>query len=150
MISTKPLRGDTVIKYGFSPAVRAMLMLQPQSSCPGYCRAGACAQIRSGHSPLGGNNPRVFCCCTSAGQAYLQAKDGVKAAGEFQKILDHNGLNTTSVFSSFGAAGTSPRVRTARRSSERQDGLPGFLRSFGRMLIPMCRCWWRQNRNTRN
>ena len=32
------------------------------------------------------------------GLAYLQAKDGVKAASEFQKILDHNGLNTVSVF----------------------------------------------------
>lgn len=27
------------------------------------------------------------------GQAYLQAHDGVKAAAEFQKILDHRGLN---------------------------------------------------------
>ena len=30
------------------------------------------------------------------GQAYLQMKDGGKAAGEFQKILDHRGINVMS------------------------------------------------------
>jgi len=32
------------------------------------------------------------------GEAYLRSHDGVKAALEYQKILDHRGLNTTSMF----------------------------------------------------
>jgi outer membrane protein assembly factor BamD (BamD/ComL family) len=32
------------------------------------------------------------------GLAYLQGKDGGKAAGEFQKILDHRGLSALSEF----------------------------------------------------
>ncbi len=88
--------GDTVIKYGFSPAVRAMLMLHRNQA------AQAIAELEPVRKydlafPLGGNNP-AFLLLYVRGQAYLQAKDGVKAAGEFQKILDHNGLNTTSVF----------------------------------------------------
>jgi hypothetical protein len=47
--------------------------------------------------PLGGSNP-AFLLPYVRGLAYLQANDGATAAGEFQKILDHNGLNTVSVF----------------------------------------------------
>jgi len=88
--------GDTVIKYGFSPAVRAMLMLHRNQAAQAIVELEPVRKYDLAF-PLGGNNP-AFLLLYVRGQAYLQAKDGVKAAGEFQKILDHNGLNTTSVF----------------------------------------------------
>jgi DNA-binding winged helix-turn-helix (wHTH) protein/tetratricopeptide (TPR) repeat protein len=44
------------------------------------------------------NNPTIvsFLAIYVRGQAYLQAREGTKAAGEFQKILDHRGVDLTS------------------------------------------------------
>jgi serine/threonine protein kinase len=92
----KTYLADTVIKYGFSPAVRALLMLHRNQA------AQAIAELEPVRKydlafPLGANNA-VFLLPYVRGLAYLQAQDGAKAAGEFQKILDHNGVNTLSVF----------------------------------------------------
>jgi serine/threonine protein kinase len=92
----KAYPADTIIKYGFSPAIKALVMLHRNQT------EQAIAELEPMHKydfafSLGGSNP-AFLLLHVRGLAYLQAKDGVKAAGEFQKILDHNGLNPISVF----------------------------------------------------
>ena len=56
------------------------------------------------------------------GQAYLQMKDGAKAAGEFQKILDHRGIDAMSeliplaqlnLARAYVLQGDTPKARTA-------------------------------------
>jgi len=92
----KTYPADTIIKYGFSPAVRALLLLQHNQAAQAIAELEPVRKYDLAFS-LGANNPS-FLLLYVRGLTYLQAKDGVKAAGEFQKILDHNGLNTISVF----------------------------------------------------
>ena len=92
----KTYPADTIIKYGFSPAVRALLMLHRNQAAQAAAELEPVRKYDLAFS-IGGNNP-AFLLLYVRGLAYLQAKDGVKAVGEFQKILDHNGVNTISVF----------------------------------------------------
>jgi serine/threonine protein kinase/tetratricopeptide (TPR) repeat protein len=87
---------DPVIKYAMSPAVRALVLMRQNDTT----RAVAALEPARKYDlafPVGGGSP-AFLVMYVRGLAYLQAKDGVKAAGEFQRILDHIGLNTVSVF----------------------------------------------------
>jgi serine/threonine protein kinase/Flp pilus assembly protein TadD len=87
---------DTTIKCGISPAVNALLRLRRNE--PGQAIA-ALEPFRKYDLAfsLGANNP-AYLLLYVRGQAYLQAKDGGKAAAEFQKMLDHDGMNPASVF----------------------------------------------------
>ena len=76
--------------------MRALLLLQHNQAAQAIAELEPVRKYDLAFS-LGANNPS-FLLLHVRGLAYLQAKDGLKAAGEFQKILDHNGLNTVSVF----------------------------------------------------
>jgi tetratricopeptide (TPR) repeat protein len=92
----KTYSADTTIKYGISPAVRALLLLHRNQATQAIAELEPVRKYDLAFV-LGGTNP-AFLLPYVRGLAYLQAKDGVKAVAEFQKILDHNGLNTVSVF----------------------------------------------------
>jgi eukaryotic-like serine/threonine-protein kinase len=85
---------DTTEKYVYSPAVRALVLLRRNEAAQAVA---ALEPVRKYDLAFPISNI-TFAGMYVRGLAYLQAKDGVKAAGEFQKILDHNGLNTASVF----------------------------------------------------
>jgi serine/threonine protein kinase/Tfp pilus assembly protein PilF len=82
---------DTIIHQVFIPLIQARTNLQ---------RANAAEAV----TVLEAARPYEMCGLFSPtysvlfirGLAYLQMKDGVKAAGEFQKILDHRGINAVS------------------------------------------------------
>ena len=87
---------DTAIKYAFSPVIRALLFLRRNDA------AQAIAVLEPAHkldlaSARSGYNPALLVLYVR-GLAYLQARDSAKAGSEFQKILDHNGLNPMSLF----------------------------------------------------
>ena len=87
---------DTTIKYAISPAVNALLLMRRNNAAQAIAVLEPSRKYDLAFS-LGANNP-AFLMLYVRGQAYLQAKDGAKAAGEFQKILDHDGVAPLSVF----------------------------------------------------
>ena len=89
----KPL--DTLLNQVKLPTARALLSLEHSQP------AQAVAALESAKAFDLGTERRAFGTFLSMyvrGEAYLRSHDGVKAALEYQKILDHRGLNTTSVF----------------------------------------------------
>jgi tetratricopeptide (TPR) repeat protein len=85
---------DTMIKYAHLPAIKALVLLHKNDA------AGAIAALESArkYDLAFAGSSAAYLVLFVRGQAYLEAKDGAKAAGEFQKILDHNGVNSVSVF----------------------------------------------------
>jgi serine/threonine protein kinase len=85
---------DTMVQYAHLPATKALVLLHKNDA------AGAIATLEPARKYdlafAGGS--AAYLVLFVRGQAYLEAKDGVKAAGEFQKILDHNWVNPVSVF----------------------------------------------------
>jgi tetratricopeptide (TPR) repeat protein len=81
---------DTVIRYTVVPSAKALNLLHNN-------KAGeAISVLEAGRKfELGANNGYgSYWIIYVRGFAYLQLHDGVKAAAEFQKILDHRGVNT--------------------------------------------------------
>ena len=87
---------DTTVKYAISPAAKALLLLRRNDAAQAIAALEPSRKYDLAFS-LGANNP-AYLLLYVRGQAYLQAKDGVKAVGEFQKILDHDGVAALSVF----------------------------------------------------
>lgn len=85
---------DTFIQNAYIPVVQGFANLQRGNG------AAVVAALEVGRPyELGGgagsSNP-AYWVLYLRGLAYLRMKDGVKAAGEFQKILDHRGVQPTS------------------------------------------------------
>jgi len=58
------------------------------------------------------------------GQAYLAAREGSQAAGEFQKIIDHRSLGLNPLGSR--PSRSRPRLRLGGRHGQSQSGIPEF------------------------
>jgi len=85
---------DTILQGGVLPACRALFALKKNE--PAQAIEGL-EPVRKYDLAFPNGNP-AYLLLYVRGLAYLQAKDGTKAAGEFQKILDHNGVAPISVF----------------------------------------------------
>jgi tetratricopeptide (TPR) repeat protein len=85
---------DTLNRFAYSPVVKALVLLHRNEAV----LAVAALEPARNYDLASPISNITFAGMYVRGLAYLQAKDGVKAGGEFQKILDHNGLNTASVF----------------------------------------------------
>jgi len=84
---------DTLLTQVKLPIARALLDLQRNQP------AQAIAALDSATSYDLGADRRLFGTYDSLyvrGEAYLRSRDGIKAAPEFQKILDHRGIDATS------------------------------------------------------
>ncbi len=91
---------DTLLNQTFIPLVRANISLQHNQP------AQALTQLEpSTPYELGVGRGRPFRIMSDWGEAYRHSHDGAKAAAEFQKILDHRGLDTTSVLYSLAHLG---------------------------------------------
>ena len=84
---------DTVLNQAYLPSVRAILDLQRNQPLQ------AIGQLESAFPYELGAGPRATEYWTNyiRGRAYLAAHDGAKASAEYQKILDHRGVDPTSV-----------------------------------------------------
>jgi eukaryotic-like serine/threonine-protein kinase len=111
---------DTMLKYSATPAVRAVILLRSHRPAKAIDALEPARKYDLAF-PLGGSNT-AFLVLYVRGMAYLETKDGVKASGEFQKIMDHNGLNPNSIFlplaqlglaRAFEAQGDSAKAKTA-------------------------------------
>ena len=88
----KEFPDDTVVKYTAAPSVEATNLIHQNKA------AEAVTILEpSRRYELDGRYAQ-YLSLYARGSAYLQLKDGAKAAAEFQKILDHRGLNPVSPF----------------------------------------------------
>ena len=85
---------DSVIQGAFVPGTRALLLLRKNDAA----HAVTLLEPSRKYDLAFPNGNVAFFILFVRGLAYLQLRDGAKAAGEFQKILDHNGLYTVSQF----------------------------------------------------
>jgi ATP/maltotriose-dependent transcriptional regulator MalT len=82
---------DTIVQYNYVPTVRAKLALSKGSTSKAIdvLRAAAPYELGVTTSSLGGT---ALYPVYVRGEAYLAARRGTEAVGEFQKILDHRGI----------------------------------------------------------
>jgi len=87
---TKRFPQNTVVQTRYLPMARSALALNSGNAQGALDALSAAAPYELGHT----NEDFTFALYPIyfRGQAYLAAKNGVAAAGEFQKILDHSGV----------------------------------------------------------
>jgi len=87
---TKRFPQDTVVQTRYLPMARSALALNSGNAQVALDALAAAAPYELGHT----NEDFTFAVYPVyfRGQAYLAAKNGAAAAGEFQKILDHSGV----------------------------------------------------------
>jgi predicted Ser/Thr protein kinase len=78
---------DTIVQFHYLPTLHAQLALNAHNSAKAIEVLQAAASYELGSADIGVLHP-VF----MRGQAYLAAHQGVEAAAEFQKVLDHRGI----------------------------------------------------------
>jgi serine/threonine protein kinase/tetratricopeptide (TPR) repeat protein len=89
---------DILLRQVNLPCVRALIELQRKTP-------GQAIQALQAATPYELGIALAFLPTYIRGQAYLQAKRGTEAAGEFQKIVDHRGINPTGVEHSLAKLG---------------------------------------------
>jgi serine/threonine protein kinase/predicted Zn-dependent protease len=97
----KEAPSDTVLNQVFLPCARAVLSLQHNQPSQAVAQTDSAIPYELGAGPrASGFAPNYV-----RGEAFLRAHDGAKAAAEFQKILDHRGVDPTGVLYSLAHVG---------------------------------------------
>jgi eukaryotic-like serine/threonine-protein kinase len=114
---------DTVLNQVNLPLVRAVLSLQRNQP------AQAIAQLQSAIPYELGAGPRSagYFANSVRGEAFLRAHDGVKAAAEYQKILDHRGIDPTSVLYSLAHLGLGRAYALQGDTAKAKTGYQDFF-----------------------
>jgi tetratricopeptide (TPR) repeat protein len=84
------------------PVARALISLQRNQPEQAVAALDSAKPYELGADGRGSGN---FAAIYTRGEAFLHLRDGVKAAAEFQKILDHRGVDPTSVLCSLAHLG---------------------------------------------
>ncbi len=98
---SKDYPSDTIIRYTVVPSAKALNLLHNNKA------AEAISELEAGRKFEVGQNGGygTFWILYVRGLAYLQLHEGAKAAAEFQKILDHRGVNPIHVIYPLGLLG---------------------------------------------
>jgi serine/threonine protein kinase/tetratricopeptide (TPR) repeat protein len=91
---------DTLLHAVTFPVVQATISLQHNDAAKAIAQTEAATAY-----DLGATRVKAFRLLSTRGEAFLQAHDGAKAAAEYQKILDHRGLESTSILYSLAHLG---------------------------------------------
>lgn len=83
---------DTLLQFNEIPAARAIVFIHQNKSAEAIDLLEPSRKYELGN----GLAPSTYLILYVRGLAYLQLHDGAKAAAEFQRILDHPGLNSVS------------------------------------------------------
>jgi eukaryotic-like serine/threonine-protein kinase len=109
---------DTLLNQVWLPLAQATNDLQRNHPAEAIVRLQSAAPYEWGGPPSGAAYWPIYI----RGEAFLKARDGVKAAAEYQKILDHRGIQPTSQLYSlarlglgraYALQGDTPRARAA-------------------------------------
>ncbi|HLW79795.1 MAG TPA: protein kinase, partial [Terriglobia bacterium] len=80
---------DTILTQVNIPVTRALLQMDAKNPAQAVAALEPSRPYELGGPPFGADYWPIY----MRGEAQLQARDGVKAAAEYQKILDHRGIN---------------------------------------------------------
>ncbi len=115
----KEFPSDTLLNQVKLPVARALNSLQRNQPAPALEALDSAKPYELGADRrLAGDFVAIYV----RGEAFLHLRDGVKAAAEFQRILDHRGIDPTSVLCSlahlglgraYALSGDAARARTA-------------------------------------
>jgi len=83
---------DTLLQFFEIPAARALMLIHENKSAEAITLLEPTRKYELGNTIV----PCTYLTMYVRGLAYLQLRDGPKAAAEFQRILDHPGLNSLS------------------------------------------------------
>jgi serine/threonine protein kinase/tetratricopeptide (TPR) repeat protein len=109
---------DTLLNRVWLPLAQATNDIQRNQPAEAILRLESAAPYELGGPPSGA----VYWPIYIRGEAFLKARDGVKAAAEYQKILDHRGIDPTSplyslawlgVGRAYTLQGDTPKARAA-------------------------------------
>jgi tetratricopeptide (TPR) repeat protein len=92
---------DTLLNQVWLPLAQAMNDIQRNQPAEAIARLESAAPYEWGGPPFGALYWSIYI----RGEALLKARDGVKAAAEYQKILDHRGIDPTSPLYSLARLG---------------------------------------------
>jgi eukaryotic-like serine/threonine-protein kinase len=115
---SKRFREDTTLQFGLLPMVRASVFLHDKKAAQAVEVLSPAARYELGGVNPGFNLIPVYL----RGLAYLQLKQGLSAAAEFQKIIDHPGIVGNTVVAplahlglarAYALAGDTAKSRTA-------------------------------------
>jgi eukaryotic-like serine/threonine-protein kinase len=87
----KEFPDDSMLKYKIAPVVEAINLIHENKASEAIAVLEPCQKYELGARYA------EFAVIYTRGSAYLQLHDGAKAAAEFQKILDHRGIDIVSV-----------------------------------------------------
>ena len=119
---------DTLLNAVWLPVARASNQIRADQAGQAVDTLEAAAPYEFGAPP----NGALYWPMYVRGEAYLRLRNGAKAATEYKKILDHQGIASTSPALYSGSAGIGARLCASRRRGKSQGGLPGLLRSLER------------------
>jgi eukaryotic-like serine/threonine-protein kinase len=111
---------DSVLHQVIIPCVRALTELQRKAPEPAVQALQAVKLYELGSAV-------AFLPTYIRGQAYLQAKRGTDAAAEFQKIVDHRGINPTGVEHSLAKLGLGRAYVTTGDAARARAAYQDFL-----------------------
>ena len=97
----KATPSNTMINQGDVPMIKATIALQKNQPDRAVALLAAASPYELGSGPKAIGYMPIYI----RADAYLHAKDGTKAAAEYQKILDHLGVNPTDVLCSLAHLG---------------------------------------------
>jgi predicted Zn-dependent protease len=109
---------DTILNQVWLPVAQATNDIQRNHPLEAIARLESAAPYELGGPPFGA----VYWPIYIRGEAFLKARDGVKASAEYQKILDHRGIDPTSplyslaqlgVGRAYALQGDTPKARAA-------------------------------------
>ncbi len=119
---------DTLLQFIDIPSAKALNFLHDKKAEEAIAVLEPCRKYELGEP----ETPETYVVLYVRGMAYLQLRDGAKAAAEFQKILDHPGLNSRQPLPSPRATQPRPRLRPSERHRQSPHRLPKLFRRLER------------------
>jgi eukaryotic-like serine/threonine-protein kinase len=114
---------DTLLNAVSLPVVRAMIALQQAKPAQAVTALEPSLPYELGAGPNGaGYFPMHI-----RGEAFLKARDGVKAAAEYQKILDHQGIDPTSPLYALARLGSGRAYALQGETAKAKTAYQDFL-----------------------
>ncbi len=114
---------DTMLNSVWLPVARATNQIKANQAAHAVTTLEAAMPYELGGPP----NGAVYWPMYVRGEAYLRLRDGAKAAAEYQKILDHRGIDAVQSALSPGPVGIGTGLRAAGRQGQSESGLSGLL-----------------------
>ena len=117
---------DTLLNAVSLPVARAMIALQQGKAAQAVAALESSFPYEMGAGPSGAGYWPMYI----RGEAYLKAHDGPKAAAEYQKILDHQGIDPTNPLYALARLGSGRAYALQGDTAKAKTAYQDFLASW--------------------